>query len=67
MLDSQHINIGGVVMLSNSKAFKEESVQKINKLKENLLKPIILKKLLEEGIINSSTYMNALKEKNNEG
>ncbi len=66
MLDSQHINIGGVVMLSNSKAFKEESVQKI-KLKENLLKPIILKKLLEEGIINSSTYMNALKEKNNEG
>lgn len=66
MLDSQHINIGGVVMLSNSKAFKEESVQKI-KLKENLLKPIILKKLLEEGIINSSTYMNALKGKNNEG
>lgn len=66
MLDSQHINIGGVVMLSNSKAFKEESVQKI-KLKENLLNPIILKKLLEEGIINSSTYMNALKEKNNEG
>lgn len=66
MLDSQHINIGGVVMLSNSKAFKEESVQKI-KLKENLLKPIILKKILEEGIINSSTYMNALKEKNNEG
>lgn len=53
-------------MLSNSKAFKEESVPKI-KLKENLLKPIILKKLLEEGIINSSTYMNALKEKNNEG
>lgn len=53
-------------MLSNSKAFKEESVQKI-KLKENLLKPVILKKLLEEGIINSSTYMNALKEKKNEG
>lgn len=48
-------------MIGNSKAFKAETEQKI-KLDGKLLMPILLRRLVEEGIINSTTYANVIKE-----
>ena len=48
-------------MIGNSKAFKAETEQKI-KLDGKLLMPILLRRLVEEGIINSTTYANLIKE-----
>ena len=47
-------------MIGNSKAFKAETEQKI-KLDGKLLMPILLRRLVEEGIINSTTYANVIK------
>lgn len=52
-------------MIGSGKAFQDEAIQKI-KLDEKLLKPILFRRLLEEGIINSATYVNAIREKRHE-
>ena len=48
-------------MITSGKAFKDANKPKV-KLDEDLLIPILMKRMMEDEVINCSTYLNVQKE-----